>query len=139
MIKSTADAFRVTTQGIQRELGAFVVGARFSNDGRTLAFALGDGTVRLVAMADLDTWNTVEVHDGGILALAADAGPDGFVTGGDDGKLRRIGPDGSVSDIAQFGMKWVEQVATHSAGVIAAGVGKVVHLFDAGSGERLQS
>jgi WD40 repeat protein len=82
------------------------------------------------ATADLDTWNTVEAHDGGILAIAADAQPAGFVTGGDDGRLRRIGADGSVSDIGQFGMKWVEQVATHASGVIAASVGKVVHLFD---------
>jgi len=131
MSQTVKAQFRVETQGIQHELGAFVVGARFSADGRTLAFALGDGSVRLVAMSDIDTWNTVEVHDGGILAVSADARADGFVTGGDDGKLRRIAADGTVSDIAQFGMKWVEQVATHTAGVIAAGVGKVVHLFDA--------
>jgi WD40 repeat protein len=130
MSQSTKAQFRVETQGIERELGAFVIGARFSNDGRTLAFALGDGTVRLVAMADLAMWNTVEVHDGGILAISADAQPAGFVTGGDDGKLRRIGADGSVGDLAHFGMKWVEQVATHASGTIAAGVGKVVHLFD---------
>ncbi len=123
-------SFRVETQGTERELGAFVVSAKFSGDGRILAFALGDGTVRLVAMADLGTWNTVEAHDGGILALAADAQPTGFVTGGDDGKLRRIGADGAVSDLGQFGMKWVEQVATHASGVIAAGVGKIVYLFD---------
>jgi WD40 repeat protein len=137
MSQTVKAQFRVETQGIQRELGAFVVGARFSTDGRTLAFALGDGTVRLVAMSDVDTWNTVELHDGGVLAVAADARPDGFVTGGDDGKLRRIAPDGTVSDLAQFGMKWVEQVATHGAGVIAAGVGKVVHLFDA-AGKKLK-
>ena len=137
MSQSAKAQFRVETQGIQRELAAFVVGARFSNDGRTLAFALGDGTVRSVAVADLDTWNTIEVHDGGILAIAADAQPAGFVTGGDDGKLRRLGADGSVSDIAQFGMKWVEQVATHASGIIAASVGKVVHLFDKG-GKKLK-
>jgi WD40 repeat protein len=137
MSQSTKAAFRVDTQGIARDLGAFVIGARFSADGRTLAFALGDGTVRLVAMADLDTWRTAEVHDGGILAVAADATGDGFVTGGDDGKLRRIAADGTVSDIGSFGMKWVEQVATHAAGVIAAGVGKVVHLFDA-AGQKLK-
>mgnify|MGYP003341760103 CR=1 FL=1 len=39
--------FRVATHGTERELGAFVVGARFSRDGRTVAFALGDGTVRI--------------------------------------------------------------------------------------------
>ena len=137
MSQSTKARFRVETQGIERELGAFIIGARFSNDGKTLAFALGDGTVRLVAMANPDTWNTVEVHDGGILAIAADAHAGGFVSGGDDGKLRRIAADGSVSDIAQFGMKWVEQVATHASGLVAAGVGKVVHLFDA-AGKKLK-
>ncbi len=130
MSQSKQARFRVETQGIERELGAFVVSARFSNDGRTLAFGLGDGTLRLVAMADTATWNTVEVHDGGILTLSADAQPTGFVTGGDDGKLRRVAADGSISDLGQFGMRWVEQVATHASGVIAASVGKVVHLFD---------
>ena len=129
--------FRVETQGIERDLTAFVVSARFSRDGRTLAFALGDGTLRLVAMDDPQTWTTAEAHDGGILTLAADTNQGGFVTGGDDGKLRRIGPDGSVSDLATFGMRWVEQVATHAAGVIAAGVGKLVHVFD-GTGKKLK-
>ena len=137
MSQSTKAQFRVETQGIERELGAFVVGARFAHDGRTLAFALGDGTVRLVAMADLDTWHTAEAHDGGILAVAADTQPSSFVTGGDDGKLMRVGADGTMSDIAQFGMKWVEQVATHASGVIAASVGKVVHLFD-GAGKKMK-
>ena len=142
-MSQTAKAqFRVETQGVQRELGAFVVNAQFSRDGRTLAFALGDGSVRLVAMADASSdWAVVEVHDGGVLALAPDAGPSGFVTGGDDGRLRRVGADGGVADIAAFGMRWVEQVATFAAekgkGTIAAAVGKVVHLFDQ-AGQKLK-
>ena len=135
MSQSTKARFRVESQGIEREFAAFVVGARFSNDGRTLAFALGDGTVRLASMAAAEAeWASVEAHDGGILSIAADAQLAGFVTGGDDGALNRIGADGSVSTVGKFGMRWVEQVATHAAekgkGVIAAAVGKVVHVFD---------
>ena len=123
--------FRVATHGTERDLGAFVVGARFSRDGRTVAFALGDGTVRIAGDGD---WAPIEVHDGAILSFAADGKATGWVTGGDDGKLKRIGADGSVSEIASFGMRWVEQVASHAIdkakGLIAAGVGKAVHLFD---------
>ena len=56
----------------------------------------------LVAVADSENWRKVDVHDGAALALAPDATPTGFVSGGDDGKFRRIGIDGAVSDIADF-------------------------------------
>ena len=126
MSQSNAAAFRVTNQGIERELGAFVVAVRFTRDGQA-AFALGDGTVWL---ASGDDWTTVAAHDGAVLAFATDPAGDGFVSGGDDGKLLRLGRDGTVAELASFGMKWVEQVATHASGTIAASVGKVVHLFD---------
>jgi WD40 repeat protein len=127
--------FLIETRGVHRQLDAFVVAARFSRDGRTLAFGMGDGTVRLVSVADpSDEWRTVQVHDGAVQVLAQDTGGSGFISGGDDGKLRRITTAGEVSDIAGFGMKWVEQLASHAPdkgkGLIAAGVGKVVHLFD---------
>ncbi|HEX3993387.1 MAG TPA: WD40 repeat domain-containing protein [Acetobacteraceae bacterium] len=127
--------FLVETRGEQRMLDAFVVAARFSRDGRTVAFGMGDGTTRLVAAANPSAeWHAVEVHDGATLCLAPDTGPSGFLSGGDDGSLRRIAAIGEVSDIASFGMKWVEQLASHALdkgkGLIAAGVGKSVHLFD---------
>lgn len=127
--------FLVKTRGVQRTLEAFVVAARFSRDGRTLAFALGDGTVSLVSASDPSDWRSVPVHDGAILALTQDVDQGGFLTGGDDGTLRRISRDGSVSDVGTFGaMKWVEHVASHALekgkGLIAASVGKVVHLLD---------
>ena len=112
---------------VARELGAYVVAARYTPDGR-LAFALGDGTIRRPA----SDWDTIEVADGAVLAMVATE--KGWITGADDGRLRAIdgsaaGPD-AVRDIATFGSKWVEQVAAWG-GLVACGVGKTVHLFRA--------
>jgi WD40 repeat protein len=127
--------FLIDTRGEHRLLDAFVVATRFSRDGRTIAFAMGDGTARLVAVDNpAADWLSIPVHDGAVLSFAQDTNPGGFLSGGDDGKLRRITAEGEVSDIANFGMKWVEQLSSHGLdkgkGHIAAGVGKIVHLFD---------
>jgi WD40 repeat protein len=127
--------FLIETRGVHRMLDAFVVAARFSRDGRTLAFAMGDGTVQLVPVSNPSAeWLSVTVHDGAVLSFAPGTNTDGFISGGDDGKLRRIAGTGEVHDIAGFGMKWIEQLASYPPdkvkGLIAAGVGKVVHLFD---------
>ena len=131
-MSDTAARFLLETRGTQHELDAFVVVACFDRAGGTVAFALGDGTVRLVALADRDTWRSVEVHDGAALSLAPDATPTGFISGGDDGKFRRIGD--TASDIADFRSKWVEHVASHPGekgkGLLACSVGKNVCLFD---------
>ena len=143
MSQTTKTPFLLETRGVHRELDAFVVAARFSRDGRTLAFALGDGTTRLVAVAQVEAeWAAIPVHDGATLSLAPDTEGGGFLSGGDDGTLRCIRAHGEVSGIAVFGgMKWVEQLATHALdkgkGLIAASVGKTVHLFDE-SGKKLK-
>jgi WD40 repeat protein len=134
--------FLIETRGVHRMLDAYVVAARFSRDGQTLAFGMGDGTTWLAPLAGLSgKWRSVAVHDGATLSLAADTDQEGFVSGGDDGKLRRVTPAGEVADIAGFGMKWVEQLTTHAQdkgrGTIAVGVGKIVHLFDE-SGTKLK-
>ena len=127
--------FAVETRGTTRELGAFVVAARFDRTGRELAFALGDGTVRRVDPAAPPgapgDWREAAVHDGAVLALAAHPLA-GFVSGGDDGRLCHLAPDGAVQELGAYGMKWVEQVACFPGenGLIACAVGKVVHLFD---------
>jgi WD40 repeat protein len=119
--------FLLESRGDQRDLDAFVVAACFDRTGTTAAFALGDGTLRLVNQGD---WSTTEAHAGAILSLAPDATPTGFITGGDDGRFRRIG-----ADIAKFGSKWVEHVASHAGekgkgGLLACAVGRSIHLFD---------
>lgn len=138
----TARFLLASPRGTHRELGAFVVAARFSRDSRHVAFALGDGSVQLVALADRGDWRPVAAHDGAVLALASDTSANGFISGGDDGAFRRIGANGAVSDVATFGMKWVEQVASYAdakgkGGLLACSVGKLVHLFDT-AGKKLK-
>jgi WD40 repeat protein len=140
-VSGSAAQFLLEARGTQRDLDAFVVAASFDRAGTTLAFALGDGTLRLVPIADRETWRTAAAHDGAILTLSPDATPTGFVTGGDDGKFHRIGTDGTASTIADFRSKWVEQVASHPGekgkGLLACAVGKFIHLFDH-TGEKLK-
>lgn len=134
MSQTTQPQFLIDARGTTRMLDAFVVAAAFSRDGRTLAFALGDGTLRLVRVGAPDDWTSIAVHDGAILSLAPDTGAQGFVTGGDDGTVRRVDANGEVRTLASNGMKWVEHVTTFALekgkGLIAASVGKLVHLFD---------
>ncbi len=51
--------FLLESRGTHRELDAFVVAAGFDRAGTTAAFALGDGTLHLVALADRASWRAV--------------------------------------------------------------------------------
>ena len=109
------------------EFDAFVTASCFA-DGRA-AFALGDGSVVIGGAV-------VAAHEGAVLCLAPHPAG-GFVSGGDDGRLLRI--DGAVTEISKFGSKWVDHVAVFAgkAPLLAAAVGKTVHLFSA-PGEKLR-
>ena len=90
MSQTAEAAFLLRSRGISRDLDAFVVAAAFSRDGRRTGFALGDGTVRIAQVGVPTDWTSVTVHDGAVLDFAPDPTGDGFISGGDDGKLRRI-------------------------------------------------
>ena len=134
MSQTALSPFVVTSRGTTNDLGAFVVAARFSGNGRHAGFALGDGSVSIATIGRGKDWKEATVHDGAILDFASDPTGDGFISGGDDGKLNRIAVGGSVANIGSFGMKWVEHVATYALdkgkGLIAASAGKLVRLFD---------
>ena len=138
---SATPDFILETRGAHRDLGAFVVAVSFERRSRHVAFALGDGTLRLVALADRTAWRDTAAHDGAVLALAPDCAAGAWISGGDDGRLCRITPDGAVAELARFGSKWVEQVASHpgdkGGGLRACAIGKAVHLLD-GAGEPLK-
>jgi len=128
-------------RGVRHDLGAYVVAASFNRPGTACAFVLGDGSVRIAKLGEQD-WTNVEAHDGAGLALAPDTAA-GWVTGGDDGRFLRITEQGSISELARFGMRWVEHVASFAdpktrGSVLACAVGKHVHLFDV-NGDKLKT
>jgi WD40 repeat protein len=104
------------------------VAAVFDGGGR-LASPLADGTLRR-PVSDGE-WASITPHDGAVLSAAADI-RDGWLTGGDDGKLVRIAPDGGTTTLADYKGKWVDHVAAHEAGLRAAAVGKALHLLGPG-------
>jgi WD40 repeat protein len=114
-------------RGFSEDFGAFVVAAAWTRDGGVGALALGDGTL---AFSDASGFRRISAHDGAALALSADAAPGGFLSGGDDGRFLAVSAAGDITEIARFGMKWVEHVASHSSGHRAAAIGKKLYLFD---------
>jgi WD40 repeat protein len=120
--------FLLASRGRAEALGAWVVGAVFDAQNR-LAFALADGSLRLAALAG--DWGSIVAHDGAVLSACADM-QEGWLSGGDDGRLVRTAPDGTPTTIADYKGRWVDHVAAHEAGLRAAAVGKAVHLLGPG-------
>lgn len=98
--------------------GAYVVRATFLGD--TAAFALGDGTVRLVGEG---APQTAAVHGGAILAATA-TGDRRLLTGGDDGVVALVDEAGAVEKIAERPRKWIDHVAAGPNGAIAFASGR---------------
>ena len=105
----------------------------FSRDGKLAAFALGDGGVRLLPadIKETPSGAAEPVHQGVVLSLIADPAGDGFLSGGDDGRLLRIAPDGSATEIVHQKGKWIDNLSAHQAsGAIAASAGKMALVVD---------
>jgi WD40 repeat protein len=95
------------THGATVDFGAYVVGVAFL--GQRATFALGDGSVAF--LTNEGPGARVEgVHDGAI--LCSTLGPFGdLITGGDDGAVKRVRPDGAVQAMADLGAGWIEAIA----------------------------
>ncbi|MES1157098.1 MAG: WD40 repeat domain-containing protein [Alphaproteobacteria bacterium] len=111
----------VYSKGRRIALGASATAVHWI--GETALFSLGDGAV-------LANGEHIAAHDGAILSAALH--PDGarLVTGGDDGKLNIVSPDGAITPLADFRGKWVDHlVASAAANTIIAAVGKQAIVF----------
>jgi len=106
-----------------------IVACAFDSDG-ALAFALGDGTLRVVAAVDRDI-STIEAHQGAVLALCPH--PDGgFVSAGDDGRMLRTREGEAHELFAQKG-RWIDNIAAATqTGLIACTAGKQVVMIGNG-------
>ncbi len=124
----------------QWRLDAPVQACAFAQDGGSLAFALGDGTLAMVSMDDPEAAATrwrMSIEDGrstisrrtrpvrppvritageGPLRLAA-FGPSGFLVGDARGRLVRVDADGPTLPVAEHGQTVVEAIVTLPAGV----------------------
>jgi len=98
---------------------AYVVAIEFLGD--RVAFALGDGTVRLFNGSSADQ---IDVHSGAILTACRTADGSGLVTGGDDGRVALIAGDGAVEILADRPRKWIDQIAAGPGGEVAFAVGR---------------
>ncbi len=112
-------------------LGAFVIGLGYGAAGN-LAAATGAGKVAFLPADPMasDDPREVVAHRGASLSFARDPGGAAFLSGGDDGRLVRVAPDGSVSELLNARGKWIEAIAVSARrGLIAASAGRSVHLL----------
>ncbi len=109
-------------RGTRLEIGAPATGAVVAGD--AVAVGFGDGTVRFFrpGLAPVVT----QAHQGVVLCLAADG--DHVVTGGDDGRFLQISPGGEVTEITNFGSRWVDCVAA-GRGLRACSSGRTAHVW----------
>ena len=108
---------------MNRSFDAYVTSTLFDAAGRA-TFALGDGTVRF------ETGETIEAHDGAVLAAAVHPSGEGLITGGDDGRLV-WSRSGRAEELAKLQGRWIEAVAASpESKLIAYAAARELHVRD---------
>jgi len=119
---------RVYESGRRLAPGAPVTSVHWIGD--QALFALGDGGV-VAASHDREN-KRIAAHDGAILCAALHPNGGHLLTGGDDGKLNAVSPDGAIELLFE-NRKWIDHlVAAPTTGLIVAGIGKEAVVFREG-------
>ncbi|MBF0481958.1 MAG: WD40 repeat domain-containing protein [Desulfovibrionaceae bacterium] len=108
--------------------GAHVNGCLFGAEG-AVYFALADGSVARLADPACASADRYGLHGGAILCQAP--APDGgLFTGGDDGRLVQLAPNGESVDLASLPGRWIEHLAVSPvSSALAMASGKNVFFF----------
>lgn len=113
---------RVYTDGKRIALGAGATGVHFVGD--AAMFALAEGGVLSIDPVG-DQKRIVAHGDEPIFCSALHPDRKRLLTGGGDGALNAVSPDGAIETLIDQGRKWVSHVvASAASGVIVAGVGR---------------
>ena len=113
-------------RGKEFEINAPVTGAVTIHEAVVAGF--GDGTVRFFKSDEKP--KVINAHKGVVLCIATDGTK--VFTGGDDGRFLKISPDGTIIEIANFGTRWVDTVATTNNNMVCSS-GKNVYLWTKGN------
>ena len=84
-------------------------------------YALADGSVHRLDHGH----KSLQANDG---LLAATCDGSRLLTGGEDGKVFAIGPDGRMDLLAEIGRKWISTVAAGPQGAVAFGSGRIAYV-----------
>jgi WD40 repeat protein len=121
-LNSTLPSLAGRARIVDEAEGSTIVGVHFLR--QTPVFVLGE---EALLFAPPERRTRVAVHDGGILASAAEALR--IVTGGDDGKLVATDRDGKIEVLATDERKrWIDQVALGPDGAVAWSTGKIARV-----------
>lgn len=99
------------------DIEGHVVAAHFLGD--TPFFATAAGTIHRLDNGEKVT----EAHEG-LLTCIRDPHSATLITGGEDGKVLRIGQDGGITELAQVPRKWISVVAGGPQGAVAYAQGR---------------
>jgi len=119
--------------GAQWQENAFVVDVQALEAFGCMATGLADGTVRLRLLGKPETelCLAIQAHKNGLSGLAIAPSGKSFISIGEDGRVMRILPDGTVQQLLNIEKAWLEHIAVHAdAGLIAVSYKKTVVVLD---------
>lgn len=110
------------------QLGENILTAVFTADGKVAALPLLDGSVQLLHLGNGEAKRVIAHPNGSPLSFCLDGDGEGFLSGGDDGRVVHLGWHHAPTELAIQKGKWIDHVA--AAGKLRAySCGRNVHIL----------